>query len=240
MHALLRHLEDSAFEGAPRVLGIDGEGRETLSYIEGFVPYAPDIPVEIWSDEALIRTAQIVRSYHEAVRTFEPPAEAQWRFCPGAPRSGEIVCHNDIAPWNTVYRDGVPVAFIDWDFAAPAPAIWDVAYAAWRSVPLYYDGIPGSDSDRGTHARILFQETANAEECGRRLRLFCDAYGLDDRSTLLDVIQHRQQVMHDTVRVWGEAGIPGFAELWKTGHAIAPLRDKKFVAAFRDVMESRL
>ena len=228
MHALLRHLQGAGFEGAPRVLGIDGEGRETLSFIEGFVPYAPEIPVEIWSDEALVRTAWMVRAYHDAVRPFEPPAEAQWRFCPGAPRSGEIVCHNDIAPWNTVYREGVPVAFIDWDFAAPAPAIWDVAYAAWRSVPLYYDGIPGSGSD------------ADAEECARRLKLFCDAYGLDDRSALLDVIQDRQQAMHDTVRIWGEAGIPGFAEMCKTSHATAPLRDKAFVGAFRRVIESKL
>lgn len=228
VHALLRHLERSGFQGAPRVFGIDGEGRETLSYIDGFVPYAPDIPGEIWSDDALVSAARLVRAYHDAVRSFEPPADAQWRFCPGAPTAGEIVCHNDIAPWNTVYREHLPVSFIDWDFAAPAPAVWDVAYAAWRFVPLYYDGIPGSAAE------------ADPAECARRLKLFCDAYGLDDRTGLLGVIQERQQAMYDTVRIWGEAGVPAFAEMWKTGHAVAPLRDKAFVGAFRQVLESVL
>ena len=135
VHALLRHLERVGFDGAPRVLGIDGESREILSYLEGFVPYAPHIPSEIWTDDALTRTAQLIRAYHDAVRSFEPPSNAQWRFCPGAPAQGEIVCHNDIAPWNTVYRDGLPVAFIDWDFAAPvAPRLPRRAVSATLAV----------------------------------------------------------------------------------------------------------
>ena len=32
VHALLRHLEDVGFDGAPRVLGVDAEGREVLTY----------------------------------------------------------------------------------------------------------------------------------------------------------------------------------------------------------------
>ena len=147
MHALLQHLERTGFAHAPRVLGVDDDGREILTYIEGSVPYAPDIPAEIWADAALAGAAVLVRRYHDAVRLFEPPAEAQWRICPGAPQGGDVVCHNDLAPWNTVYDDHLPIAFIDWDFAAPAPALWDIAYAAWRFVPLYYDGIPGTDRE---------------------------------------------------------------------------------------------
>jgi glycosyltransferase involved in cell wall biosynthesis len=40
--------------------------------------------------------------------------------------------------------------------------------------------------------------------------------------------------MFETVRVWGEAGIPGFAEMWLTGHADAPLRDRAFLATIRN------
>jgi aminoglycoside phosphotransferase (APT) family kinase protein len=162
------------------------------------------------------------------VRSFEPPPDAEWRRCPGAPATGDVICHNDVAPWNTVYRDGFPVSFIDWDFAAPAPALWDVAYAAWRFVPLYHDGLPGST------------DSADVDEYARRLRLFCDAYVLDDRRALLDVVEARQQVMYDTVRMWGEAGVPGFAEMWKTGHANAPLLDKAFIAANRKALSAKL
>ena len=230
VHALLRHLERSGFQGAPRLIGTDDEGRESLSYIEGFVPYAPDVPSEIWTDEALASAAQLVRAYHDAVRSFEPPSDARWRICPGAPASGEIICHNDLAPWNTVYRNHLPVAFIDWDFAAPAPLLWDVAYAAWRFVPLYYDGIPGSPGE------------ADAVEYARRLRLFCDNYGVSqpDRADLLDTVLARQQVMDDTVRIWGEAGVPGFAEMWHTVHGEANLRDKSFVESIRRILGSKL
>jgi aminoglycoside phosphotransferase (APT) family kinase protein len=174
----------------------------------------------------------MLRRYHDAVRTFEPPADAAWRVCPGAPASGEIVCHNDFAPWNIVYRDGVPRALIDWDFAAPAPALWDVAYAVWRFVPLYYDGKPNSADAAGAEPDL--------GDYARRLRLFCDAYGLEQRGELLDVVQARQQVMFDTVRQWGEAGVPGFVEMWKTGHAVAPLRDLEFVRRSRRALGSEL
>lgn len=35
IHALLTHLENVGFSGAPRVLGIDDSGREILTYIPG-------------------------------------------------------------------------------------------------------------------------------------------------------------------------------------------------------------
>jgi hypothetical protein len=228
VHALLRHLERSGYEHAPRALGIDDNGREILSYIEGFVPYAPDVPLQIWTGDALARAAVLVRRYHDAVASFEPPLDAAWRVQPGAPASGEIVCHNDLAPWNTVYDGFMPFAFIDWDFAAPAPRLWDVAYAAWRFVPLYSDGLPGGDG------------RPDIAEQARRLRLFCDEYGLKDRTVLMNTIEHRQQVMFDTVRIWGGAGVPGFAEMWQSGRADNPLRDRTFIKANRRAFESAL
>ena len=228
VHALLRHLESAGYDAAPRVLGIDDEGREILSYVAGYVPYAPDISPVIWSEDALVAAARLIRAYHDAASSFTAHIGAQWRRCPGAPRDGEIVCHNDLAPWNTVYREGLPVTFIDWDLAAPAPRLWDVAYAAWRFVPLYYNGVPGIGGDPDVPAY------------GRRLRLFCDAYGLGDRSRLLETIEQRQQVMFDTVRVWGEAGVPGFKEMWATGHADMPMKDLAFLRAHLSTLEAAL
>ena len=45
VHSLLHHLQESGFDGAPRVLGIDGQGREILTFIEGYVP--PDLATRV-------------------------------------------------------------------------------------------------------------------------------------------------------------------------------------------------
>jgi hypothetical protein len=50
VHRLLRFLEELDFDGVPRLLGIDEQGRETLSFIEGFVP--PDLDATL-SDQQL-------------------------------------------------------------------------------------------------------------------------------------------------------------------------------------------
>jgi thiamine kinase-like enzyme len=52
------------------------------------------------------------------------------------PGPGGVVCHNDLAPRNTVFRGGSPVAFLDFDLASPARPAWDVAHLAWQFVPL--------------------------------------------------------------------------------------------------------
>ena len=40
-HAVLKHLERVGFDGAPRFLGIDAQGREVLSYLSICVLFGP-------------------------------------------------------------------------------------------------------------------------------------------------------------------------------------------------------
>src|SRR3954447_21613456 len=70
-HALLRHLVDVGFSGAPRFLGVDEQGREVLSYVSGT---AITPPYRAWAltDDALVSVALLLRAYHRAVRTFDP------------------------------------------------------------------------------------------------------------------------------------------------------------------------
>jgi Phosphotransferase enzyme family len=171
VHALLRHLEAVGFDGAPRSLGLDEQGREILS----FLPSEP----ERLDDAVLVEAARLIRGYHDAVSRFDPPAGARWNFMTGAPRRGDVVCHNDLSPANAIYGAAGPCAFVDWDLAAPAPREWDVAHALWRFVPLYPDG---------DCARLGFPVGPR----GPRIRLFCDAYGLGDRGGILDVVRRRQ------------------------------------------------
>jgi Ser/Thr protein kinase RdoA (MazF antagonist) len=48
----------------------------------------------------------------------------------------DVICHNDMATYNTVFVNDQPQAFIDFDTAGPGPRIWDVAYAAYTYAPL--------------------------------------------------------------------------------------------------------
>jgi Ser/Thr protein kinase RdoA (MazF antagonist) len=188
VQALLGHLERSGFEAAPRADGVDEEGREILEFMPGEVGVSP-------SDKELEDVARLVRSLHDATLSFRPPPEPAWQYMVGAPRVGEVMCHNDLSPWNTVWGGEGPRAFIDWDLAAPGPRVWDVAHALWRLVPLF----PGEDSVR----------------CGRRLRIFCDAYGSIDPSHLLETVRLRMQALYDTAREWGSAGRPGWSDVWR-------------------------
>lgn len=142
------------------------------------------------------------RAFHEATRSFVPPPDAPWQFMVGAPRDGEVICHNDLSPDNTVYEPaGRPRAFIDWDLAAPAPPLWDLAWAAYRFVPLYAD----ADCER------LGYPVGRQDE---RLRLLCDSYGLEDREALLPTVCRRIRVLYDTARTWGEEGRAGWRDVW--------------------------
>jgi aminoglycoside phosphotransferase (APT) family kinase protein len=113
------------------------------------------------------------------------------------------VCHNDLAPVTTIYFDHRPIAFIDWDFAAPAPSLWDVARAAWSFVPLSSD-------------EFCRRYGYSTDARGPRLRAFCDAYGLDerDRGRLLDTVRARQESIFETVRRGAEAGDRQCAAAW--------------------------
>ena len=178
VHALLEHLAAVGFDGSPRLLGIDDEGREVLSYVDG-VDGRQD---RSYDDRTLSAEARLLRRYHDAVADFHVPASATWR--PGSWQydgpfsAATVICHNDLAPYNVLYSSSRPHTIIDWDMAGPAPVEWDVAYAAWRFVPLYPPDIC---------ARLGFP----AEPLGPRLRVFCDAYGLTERADLLETLRAR-------------------------------------------------
>ncbi len=77
VHALLRHLEARGYEGAPRVLGLDDQGRETLTYVPGAVVW-PEHFALVQTETALAEVAVTIRRYHDAVADFEPPCDSTW------------------------------------------------------------------------------------------------------------------------------------------------------------------
>lgn len=121
VHALLRHLEEVGFSGAPCFRGLDPQGRERLTYLDGTVTHAADTR---WTDRQLRQVAALLRAYHDATA--------------GSPLAGdqEVVCHNDASPWNVVLVADAPTALIDFDTAAPGPRLKDVSYVVWTWLNL--------------------------------------------------------------------------------------------------------
>jgi Ser/Thr protein kinase RdoA (MazF antagonist) len=97
---------------------MDGEGREILSWIEGETftnrsqmhPYIGDPPDRVtFSDEQVAAAMRLLRRYHDSFQN-------------------DVICHGDFGPWNLVWREGLPVAIIDFDNIYAGDPAEDVAY----------------------------------------------------------------------------------------------------------------
>jgi hypothetical protein len=137
-HALLLHLEHCGFAGAPRFLGLDGRGRATLSYIDGFAP--PHNGFRL-TEEAVREGAKLVRTVHDL--TEGTP------FAAGS----EVASHPNLSQPNFVFRDMVPIAIIDWDGTRPGTRISNFGDFLWAFVhpAVYGEGEPAA---RMLHAAV--------------------------------------------------------------------------------------
>ena len=201
IHALLRHVRSVGFEGAPVPLRVGTDGREWLSYVPGDVP-VPPFPAWSRADNVLGSTASLLRGFHDATESFAPPEGASWNKELSDPRGGEVICHNDVCPENVVYREGVAVALLDFDFIAPGRRVFDLASLASLCVPL---DAPEDAARRGRAGLDPFT----------RLRLVADAYGLPPgRRELIALIAERFAEGGAFVRRRVDAGIPAFVQMW--------------------------
>jgi hypothetical protein len=202
IHALLRHLADVGFAGAPRFLDVDDQGREVLSYVPG-TAVMPPYPAWSLTDAALISVAHLLRDYHLAVSTFDSRLYV-WPPSPPEPFAGELVSHNDVNLDNVVFRDERAVALIDFDLASPGCRVWDVACAARLWAPLRPD------------AYIRDRRRGRALD---RLRLFVDSYGLADvdRDRLMTAVRRNHEWLYAIVGTEAANGHSGFGDYWAGG-----------------------
>jgi hypothetical protein len=171
VQALLAHLEAAGFDGAPRPLGLDADGREMVSFVPGqTVGNARPWPSWTHSDEALVDVAHWLRLYHAAVADFVPPASSYWRE--GAEwRPGRIIAHNDAAPYNAVWNQDGLVGFVDWDMAGPITPELDVAWVAFSWTPLHAPRVVAAEGFTDLSSRP------------RRLSLFLREYNWQGTTT---------------------------------------------------------
>ncbi len=83
----------------------------------------------------LASIGSLLRRLHDAAGTFDPHGHS-WDDRLADPAGGTIVCHNDVELSNVVFRDGVAVALLDFEFAAPGRAVYDLAQLARLCVPI--------------------------------------------------------------------------------------------------------
>jgi len=199
-HAVLRHLETKKFPYSPRLIRHD-DTHEWLTFLLGH-----SLPADLAGSrqsDLLVQVGTMIRSYHDAIADFVAPDDIVWGPTIGANEPVEVICHNDIAPWNIVVdaNDNL-TGLIDWDLLNPGPRSHDLAYAAWRFGLLE----PG-------------EELGSVADCATRIVTLLDAYGLllHDRIGFVDLIIERAQTGFDVVETLGKQGVPGYAALYEKG-----------------------
>ena len=205
VHALLQHLADNGFTGAPRPLGFDEQGREVLTFLPGeTVGGRRPRPGWVRADDTLDQVARWLRDCHQAVAGFVPPPGAVWRGG-GSWTRGLIVGHNDTSPDNAAWQAGQLTGFFDWDFAGPVPPGWDLAFAAFSWVPL--DTRP-----------YLAEGFTDLEALPRRLSRFLATYGwAATTSEFLEVVAARITAHADGIRDLAATGDQAFVRLADQG-----------------------
>jgi hypothetical protein len=219
IHALLRHVRAEGFAAVPEPLGIDEQGREILSFLPGKVATYP-LDDLVLGEPMLLRVARALRAYHDATVDMVglPGAVWQWR----AHEPAEVICHNDFAPYNMTFEGGELTGVIDFDLASPGPRVWDMAYTAYRFVPLTDPANPDVPYP-------------GAPAQARRLAAFCEAYG-DGRIGPGEVVEAAIAKLRELVEFIvrsAAAADPAQQAVLERGDAALYERDIAYLAAFR-------
>jgi Phosphotransferase enzyme family len=200
IHKFLTALRGTGFEGASLPVEIQSDGRERLKFIEGDVPIPP-YPEWAQSNDALASVALLLLEFHRASALVAAYLQT-WSDELADASGGPIVCHNDVCMENVVFRNGVAVGLLDFDFAAPGRPLYDLAQFARMCVPI--------DDDMSAE-RLGWNITDNPA----RLRLVTDAYGLaaEVRQDLIECLDRSMNRGEDFVRRRVAAGDPNFIRM---------------------------
>lgn len=177
----------------PEVFDRDEQGRQVTEFVPG--PLALDAGPLTHAE--LHRVEAMARQIHDASETYVPAADARWTTAIPAP-GAELICHNDLAPWNLIIGDRW--VFIDWDAAAPSTRLWDLAYAAGAFTL----------SDTGQPPR----------EAARNLAAFIDGYDADKRlrERLPAALGRRAEAMHHLLETSHRSGREPWGSMYADGH----------------------
>lgn len=209
VHEVLKHLEEADVECAPWFLGVDDQGREILTFVEGDVAGRP-WPSWVADPDRGVSVARLLRRLDDALIELGLPDDTAVKSWPsGAPEPvgpvASFLGHRDVTPENVVFRDDQAVAIIDFDLLRPSSRVDEVVnlllwWAGWMApedrAPVF-DGV----------------------DPGERGRLLVHAYGLseEDREWVVRAaISAAQQSWHMMKQRAEELG-GGWARMWDEG-----------------------
>lgn len=200
VHRLLNYLRSQGIMEVPKPLGFDTRGMEIQTCLPGTA--AITLTADLRDDRVLVQAACLLRRMHDTTAGIASEWLEGWQHPPREPV--EVICHGDYAPYNCLFEGDCLTGVIDFDNAHPGPRLWDISYAVYRFSPLT---APSNPENSGSIA-----------DQSRRARLFCDAYGLEDRSTLMNMVIERVSGMAEMLRDGAAKGDPRFKANITAGH----------------------
>lgn len=204
VHRLLQFLETEGFPATPRFLGIDDQGREILSYLEGSCKIASDA----WESQSILKTtAKLLKAFHDTTAQYPISDVDSWAKIYPDRSKHDVICHNDFGLYNLIINNDACTGIIDFDLAGPGPRLRDVAYAAYWLVPLSMHG-----DNMKPHS------IADFENGSARLKLFCNTYGIAFDMALLDMVSEILLHMSDYQEMINTLGDETAKTLLAAGH----------------------
>lgn len=215
VHDVMRHVRSAGVD-VPEVIGRDDQGRQVLEMVPGRL--AMDSPA-LTRDE-LARVGGLVRAIHDATQDLVPDPAVPWETLLPTP-GADLVCHNDLAPWNLVV--GTRWVFIDWDGTGPSTRLWDLAYAA--------------------QSFTVNDSRVDPRDAAADLAAFVDGYGADQalRDGLPTALGQRAAAMLELLRSshaagrepWGSMYTAGHGTHWRTATRYAQTHEETWRLALR-------
>lgn len=227
VRGLLDHLETKAPGVAPESFGLDDEGRDVISFVEGEVGHYP-LTSSMRSNESLVELAQTIRRYHDATAELANRLDLPWATVDPDPERREVICHNDLAPYNTIYQDGTPRVIFDFDHAGPGSRVRDISLAVYRFVPL------------STDARCPTFGWPTPPDRPERLTRFLDAYGPLSTGGLIGMVEERIRDLRKNIIRLAESEPERAAPHLESDHVGAYNGDLDWIAANRTELDDAL
>jgi thiamine kinase-like enzyme len=115
VHNVLLWLEKKDKSISPHFIGINDDGKEIISFLNGYSPEN----LGDFGNTQLYEAGKIIKRLHNYLSDFLGCIE------------GQTVCHFDLSPCNFMFLDNIPYAVFDWDSAKIGDPKDDLAYAIW-------------------------------------------------------------------------------------------------------------